>query len=123
MTTVGVIGAGRVGASCARAIVRDGLVARLTIYDRTESYAEGEALDLRHALPMLQPCEIRGRPLTAIESEDVLVMAFGSHTSPGQTRLDLASANLELCEEVAGHVEGGGLPPVLLGGAHPADLP
>jgi glycine/D-amino acid oxidase-like deaminating enzyme len=35
MTTVGVIGAGHVGASCARAIVRDGLVTRLTIYDRT----------------------------------------------------------------------------------------
>ena len=44
MTTVGVIGAGRVGASCARAIVRDGLVTRLTIYDRTESYAQGEVL-------------------------------------------------------------------------------
>ena len=67
MTTVGVIGAGRVGASCARAIVRDGLVTRLTIYDRTESYAQGEALDLSHALPMLEPCEIRGRHLTAIE--------------------------------------------------------
>ena len=60
MTTVGVIGAGRVGASCARAIVRDGLVTRLTIYDRTESHAQGEALDLGHALPMLEPCEIRG---------------------------------------------------------------
>ena len=57
MTTVGVIGAGRVGASCARAIVRDGLVTRLTIYDRTERYAQGEALDLSHALPMLEPCE------------------------------------------------------------------
>jgi L-lactate dehydrogenase len=122
MTTVGVIGAGRVGGSCARAIVRDGLVTRLTIYDRTEGYAEGEALDLRHALPMLQPCEIRGRPLTAIETEDLLVMAFGSHTSAGQTRLDLASANLAICEEVAGHVEVGGLPRVCLVATSPLDV-
>src|SRR4029453_14487909 len=122
MTTVGVIGAGRVGASCAREIVRDGLVAGLTIYDQPEGYPGGGALQLRPALPMLQPCEIRGRPLTAIESEDVLVMAFGSHTSAGQTRLDLASANLELCEEVAGHVEVGGLPRVCLVATSPLDL-
>src|SRR4029450_4067271 len=122
MTTVGVIGAGRVGTSCARAIVRDGLVKRLTIYDRTEGYAEGEALDLRHALPMLQPCEIRGRPLSAIEPEDVLIMAFGGHTTSGQTRLDLAQANLAICEEGAGHVEGGGLPRVWLVAASPLDV-
>lgn len=122
MTTIGVIGAGRVGGSCARAIVRDGLVTRLTIYDRTESYAEGEALDLSHALPMLQPCEIRGRPLTAIEPEDVLVMAFGSHTTPGQTRLDLARANLAVCDAVAEHVEAGGLPRVCLVATNPLDL-
>jgi L-lactate dehydrogenase len=122
MTTVGVIGAGRVGASCARAIVRDGLVTRLTIYDRTESYAEGEALDLTHALPMLQPCEIRGRPLTAVEPEDVLIMAFGGHTAAGQTRLDLAGANLAICHEVAGQVEVGGLPRVCLVATSPLDL-
>jgi L-lactate dehydrogenase len=122
MTTVGVIGAGHVGASCARAIVRDGLVTRLTIYDRTESYAQGEALDLSHALPMLEPCEIRGRSLTAVEPEDVLVMAFGSHTASGQTRLDLARANLAICEEVAGHVEVGGLPRVCLVATSPLDV-
>ena len=122
MTTVGVIGAGRVGASCARAIVRDGLVTRLTIYDRTESYAQGEALDLSHALPMLEPCEIRGRHLTAIEPEDVLVMAFGGHTTSGQTRLDLARANLAICEEIAGHVEVGGLPRVCLVATSPLDV-
>jgi hypothetical protein len=122
MTTVGVVGAGRVGASCARAIVRDGLVTRLTIYDRTESYAQGEALDLSHALPMLEPCEIRGRPLTAVEPEDVLVMAFGGHTASGQTRLDLARANLAICEEVAGHVEVGGLPRVSLVATSPLDV-
>ena len=122
MATVGVIGAGRVGASCARAIVRDGLVERLTIYDRTESYAEGEALDLTHALPMLHPCEIRGRPLTAMEPEDVLIMAFGSHTTAGQSRLDLASANLAICEVVAADVEVGGLPRVCLVATSPLDL-
>jgi L-lactate dehydrogenase len=122
VTTVGVIGAGRVGTSCARAIVRDGLVKRLTIYDRTEGYAEGEALDLTHALPMLQPCEVRGRPLTAIEPEDVLILAFGGHTTSGQTRLDLAHANLAICEEVAGHVEVGGLPRVCLVATSPLDV-
>jgi L-lactate dehydrogenase len=71
---------------------------------------------------MLEPCEIRGRPLTAVEPEDVLVMAFGSHTASGQTRLDLARVNLAICEEVAGHVEVGGLPRVCLVATSPLDV-
>jgi L-lactate dehydrogenase len=122
VTRVGVVGSGRVGASCARAILRDGLTTRLTIYDRTEAYAEGEALDLSHALPMLEPCEIRGRALDAVEPEDVLVMACGSHTAPGQSRLDLARANLGIYEEVAAHVEVGGLPRVCLVVTSPLDV-
>ena len=122
MTNVGIVGAGHVGASCARGVVRDGLATRVTIYDRTESHAQGEALDLTHALPMLEPCEIRGRPLTAVEPEDVLVMAFGVHTVSGQTRLDLARENLAICEEVAEHVEVGGLPRVCLVVTSPLDV-
>jgi L-lactate dehydrogenase len=94
----------------------------LTIYDRTEGHAQGEALDLSHALPMLEPCEIRGRPLTAVEPEDVLVMAFGGHTTAGQTRLDLTQANLAICAEIAGHVEAGGLPRVCLVATSPLDV-
>jgi L-lactate dehydrogenase len=71
---------------------------------------------------MLEPCEIRGRPLTAVEPEDVLVMAFGAHTASGQTRLDLTQANLAICEEVAGHVEVGGLPRVCLVATSPLDV-
>jgi L-lactate dehydrogenase len=122
MTHVGVVGVGRVGASCARAVLRDGLVSRLTIYDRTGTYAEGEALDLSHALPMLEPCEIRGLPLRAIEPEDVLVMAYGSHTASGQSRLDLARENLSISDEVATDVEVGGLPRVCLVVTSPLDV-
>jgi L-lactate dehydrogenase len=71
---------------------------------------------------MLEPCEIRGRPLTALEPEDVLVMAFGGHTTSGQTRLDLARGNLAICQEVAGHVEVGGLPRVCLVATSPLDV-
>ncbi|HEX7211714.1 MAG TPA: hypothetical protein VF241_12400 [Propionibacteriaceae bacterium] len=61
-------------------------------------------------------------PLTAVEPEDVLVMAFGGHTASSQTRLDLARANLAICEEVAGHVEVGGLPRVCLVATSPLDV-
>jgi malate/lactate dehydrogenase len=60
--------------------------------------------------------------LTAVEPEDVLVMAFGGHTASGQTRLDLARANLAICEEVAGDVEVGGLPRVSLVATSPLDV-
>ncbi len=122
MPSVGIVGAGHVGVSCARALVRDGLVTRLTIYDRTATRAEGEALDLEHAAPLFEPCEIRGRPLTAIEPEDVLVITIGAHVAPGQTRLDLLDGNLEAVAQVAGATEAGGLPRVCVVVTSPLDV-
>ncbi len=49
-------------------------------------------------------------------------MAFGGHTTAGQTRLDLTQANLAICAEIAGHVEAGGLPRVCLVATSPLDV-
>jgi L-lactate dehydrogenase len=49
-------------------------------------------------------------------------MAFGGHTAPGQTRLDLAHSNLAACAEVAEHVEAGALPRVCLVVTSPLDV-
>jgi hypothetical protein len=58
----------------------------------------------------------------AAAATQMLVMAFGGHTASGQTRLDLAHANLAICEELAGHVKVGGLPRVSLVATSPLDV-
>jgi L-lactate dehydrogenase len=122
MPNIGVVGAGHVGVSCARGLARDGLVTRLTIYDRTAAHAEGEALDLAQAGPLLEPCELRGRGLDALEPEDVLIVTTGAHAEPGQTRLDLLPANLAVLEEVATAAERDALPKVCLVVSNPLDV-
>jgi L-lactate dehydrogenase len=121
MPNIGVVGAGHVGVSCARGLARDGLVTRLTIYDRTPERAEGEALDLAQAGPLLEPCELRGRGLDALEHEDVLIIAIGAHTEPGQTRLDLLQENLAALDEVA-TAAGAALPDICLVVSSPLDV-
>jgi L-lactate dehydrogenase len=120
--SVGVMGAGGVGIATAGAIIQQGLAGRVTLYDRTEARAKGEALDYLHALPLLPRTEIRGRGLDAIEEEDVLVFTIGHHTQPGETRLDMLEKNLEITAAVAEAVERSGLPRIMIMVTNPLDV-
>jgi L-lactate dehydrogenase len=120
--SVGVVGAGGVGIATASAILLQGLAGRITLYDRTENRARGEALDYLHALPLLPRTEVRGRGLDAIVAEDVLVLTVGHHTRPGETRLDVLEANLEILAAIAEAVEHGGMPRVAMVVTSPLDV-
>jgi L-lactate dehydrogenase len=120
--SVGVLGAGGVGIATAGAIIQQGLAGRVTLYDRTEARAKGEALDYLHALPLLPRTEIRGRGLDAIEEEDVLVFTIGHHTQPGETRLDMLEKNLEITAAIAEAVERSGLPRIMIMVTNPLDV-
>jgi L-lactate dehydrogenase len=54
-TRVVVIGAGYVGATFAYALVTNGLAAEIVLIDANLARAEGEAMDLNHAVPMHRP--------------------------------------------------------------------
>jgi L-lactate dehydrogenase len=120
--SVGVIGAGGVGIATAGAVLQQGLAGRITLYDRTENRARGEALDYLHALPLLPRTEVRGLGLDAIEAEDVLVITVGHHTKPGETRLELLQANLEITSAIAERIEHGALPRVAIIVSNPLDV-
>jgi L-lactate dehydrogenase len=120
--SVGVLGAGGVGIATAGAIIQQGLAGRVTMYDRTVARAKGEALDYLHALPLLPRTEIRGRGLDEIVEEDVLVFTVGHHTQPGETRLDMLEANLEITSAIAEAVERGGLPRIMIMVTNPLDV-
>lgn len=108
--SVGVLGAGGVGIATAGALIQQGLVGRLTIYDRTAERAEGEALDHLHALPLLPNAEIRGLGIDCIEPEDVLVVTVGHHTKVGESRLDTLEHNIEIMAATAKPSSSAGCP-------------
>ena len=120
--SVGIVGAGGVGIATAGAILQQGLAGRITIYDRTETRARGEALDYLHALPLLPSTEVRGRGLDAFDEEDVLVLTVGHHTKPGETRLDMLQENLAILTAIAEAVEHGGMPRIAMVVTSPLDV-
>ena len=120
--SVGVLGTGGVGIATAGAIIQQGLAGRVTFYNRSEQKARGEALDFLHALPLLPRTEVRGRGLDEIDEEDVLVCTIGHHTKPGETRLELLQANLEITSAIAERIEHGALPRVAIIVSNPLDV-
>jgi L-lactate dehydrogenase len=119
---VGIVGAGGVGIATAGSIIMQGLAGRVTLYDRTGDRARGEALDYLHALPLLPSTEIRGRSFDEFEPEDVMVVTVGHHIQPGESRLDVLDANVEILAATAAAMEAGGLPRVAIMVTSPLDV-
>ncbi len=119
---VGIVGAGGVGIATASALIMQGLAGRVTLYDRAGIRARGEALDYLHALPLLPSTEIRGRSYDEFEPDDVMIITCGHHIQPGETRLDVLDANIEILDHTASAMEAGGLPRVVIVVTNPLDV-
>ena len=120
--SVGIIGTGGVGVATASSLIMRGMAARVTIYGRNAGAARGLALDFMNGRALLPRIEVRGRGLDEIDREDILVITAGSHTTPGQSRLDVFQSNLEVMESVATAVEAGALPRIALVVTNPVDV-
>lgn len=98
---VAIVGAGSVGATLAYACLIRGLAHDVVLYDMNASKVEAEVLDLRHGLLFCPPAEVHGSDNIAVcEGADVIAITAGAKQSPGQTRLDLASVNVEICRSL-----------------------
>jgi L-lactate dehydrogenase len=104
---VAVVGAGHVGATFAFALVLSGLASDIVLVDADLARAEGEAMDLDHAIPYGRPARVHAGGLDACAGADVVVLTAGAGQRPGETRLDLAAKNAAifrgLVPEIARH--------------------
>ena len=99
--TIVVIGAGGVGATLAYACLIRGVARRIVIYDVNRAKAEAESLDLNHGLQFVPAAIVEGTDdLEACRGADVVVITAGAKQKAGQTRMDLATANTEICRKV-----------------------
>jgi malate/lactate dehydrogenase len=97
-TKVAVVGAGSVGATCAYACLIQGIGRTIALYDINAAKTRAEVLDLNHGLQFVPQA-------TVVGSDDievcrgaglVVVITAGAKQKPGQTRLELAEANVNL---------------------------
>lgn len=93
-TRVAVIGAGHVGAATTFALVRSGLAAEIVLVDSDLARAEGEAMDIDHAVPFGRPVRVWAGGVEDCEGAAVVVITAGAGQRPGESRIDLVGRNV-----------------------------
>jgi L-lactate dehydrogenase len=94
---VAVVGAGSVGAAVAYASMIDRVADEIALYDIDGPKARAEVLDLRHGLQFVGGGRITGGDdVRVCAGADLVVLTAGAKQDPGQTRLELAGANVDL---------------------------
>lgn len=93
---VAVIGSGHVGSTYAYALLHAGCAAEVLMVDLDPRRAEGEAMDLSHGLPFLPSAAVRAAPPTEVRGVDLVVIAAGAFTKPGESRLELLGRNVDV---------------------------
>ncbi|HVP20500.1 MAG TPA: L-lactate dehydrogenase [Anaerolineaceae bacterium] len=119
---VAVVGAGFVGATFAYALLLSGLSSEIVLIDANQSKAEGEAMDLNHAVPLAQPGHVWAGDYADCAGATVTVITAGTAQRPGETRLDLTSRNTEIFRQIIPKVAQNNPDGVILIATNPVDV-
>ncbi len=102
---VAIIGAGNVGSTLAFTLLIKGEADAISLIDVNAEKALGEVLDLSHGLSFTENIDIRAEGYEGIENADIVVITAGRNRRPDESRLDLARANVKICEEIVDAVK------------------
>ncbi len=97
---VGIVGTGMVGSSFAYALMQRSIATEIVLVDVDRERAEGEAMDLNHGLPFVQPAKITAGDYADLAGAGVVVMTAGANQRPGENRLDLLQRNADICKQI-----------------------
>ena len=94
---LGIVGAGGVGSAMAYAAMMRRSARNIALYDIDGSRAEAEALDIAHSSLFAGGTPVVGSgDLGILRDSDMVVITAGARQKPGQTRLELADANVKI---------------------------
>ena len=100
-TKLAVVGAGAVGATLAYAALMRGAARTVALHDINAAKVEAEVLDLRHGIQFVPEAEVLGSDDVAVCADaDVVVITAGAKQKPGQSRVDLAEATINLMTKI-----------------------
>lgn len=104
---ISVIGAGNVGATCAKVLAEKNVSREVIILDIKEGLAEGKALDIWQSAP-IERYETKTIGVTndyaATADSEVVVITSGLPRKPGMSRDDLIGTNAKIVEQVTENV-------------------
>ena len=118
------VGDGAVGSSYAFALVNQGIAQELGIVEipQLHAKAEGDAMDLSHALAFTSPKKIYAATYDDCADADLVVITAGLPQKPGETRLDLVGKNLKINKQIVEAVVASGFKGIFLVAANPVDI-
>jgi L-lactate dehydrogenase len=122
LNRVAVVGAGNVGASFAYALLLSGLTAEIVLVDIARERAEGEAMDLSHAVPFTHSTRVWAGDYADCAGAAVTVITAGSNQRPDETRLDLVARNAAILGTIVPQVAAANPDGVLLVASNPVDV-
>lgn len=102
---ISIIGCGRVGTTTAYAVMLKGLAKELVLVDVNTDRAIGEQLDLTHGTAELENIKISSGDYSQIAGSDIVIVTAGIPRKPGETRLDLASKNLNVIRDIVEQIK------------------
>src|SRR5512140_2837497 len=119
---VAVVGAGNVGATFAHTLLLSGLASEIVLIDANRRKAEGEAMDLNHAVPLTQPARVWVGDYKDCTGSIVTVITAGAAQKPGETRLDLAARNVDIFRQIVPNIVENNPNGIILVATNPVDV-
>ena len=92
-TKVAFVGTGMVGSTFAYTLLLSGIASEIVLIDVNHERAEGEAMDLNHAVPFAHPTKICAGDYSDCQGAAITVICAGVGQRPGETRLELVRRN------------------------------
>ena len=121
-TRVAVVGTGNVGATFAYALLLSGWAAEIVLIDVNRAKAEGEAMDLNHAVPFAHPTHVWAGDFADCAGATVTVLAAGANTKAGESRLSPAMKNTEIWRDIVPKIVKHNPQGILLIATNPVDV-
>ena len=119
---IAIVGAGNVGATFAYALLGSGLASQIVLIDANKDRAEGEAMDLNHAVPLTHSTTIRAGDYSDCAGAAITVITAGSAQKPGETRLDLVKRNYSIFQSIIPQIVKANPDGILLIASNPLDI-
>jgi L-lactate dehydrogenase len=98
---VAIVGAGHVGTTLAYTCLVRGVGKTIALCSRDPHRVRAEVLDLNHGLQFVPMATVVGSAdIEICRGADVVVVTAGANVVPGQSRLEVAEANVAMCRDL-----------------------
>jgi len=120
---IGIVGAGSVGATIAYACMVRGVGKHISLFDVARAKLNAEVLDLNHGLMFVPEAQLDGSDdIEVLRGAEAIVITAGAKQKPGQTRIDLAETNAEICRRLIPNIVRVAPDSILLMVTNPVDV-